>query len=70
MTKIKHTLNFITEIDETTQEPAALKLLSLDKQEQIDLLEGMLKVLLVPQIKPIIDELNKNNSFATLKVVG
>jgi hypothetical protein len=70
MTKIPHTLQFITEIDETTQDPTALRLLALDKAEQIALLEGMLQELLVPTLKPILDELNKNNSFATLKVVA
>jgi len=32
------------------------------------MLEGMLKELLAPMIQPALDELNKGNSFATLKV--
>ncbi len=67
MKTIEHTLRFITELDETN--PTSQQLLSLDKDKQIELLEGMLQTLLVPSILPIIDDLNKNNSFATLKVV-
>jgi hypothetical protein len=67
MKTIEHTLRFITELDETN--PTSQQLLSLDKDMQIELLEGMLQTLLVPSILPIIDDLNKNNSFATLKVV-
>jgi hypothetical protein len=65
---IKHSLQFITELDETN--PTAQKILALDEKMQIDILEGMLKCLLVPAIKPAIDELNAGNSFATLKVVA
>jgi hypothetical protein len=67
MKTIEHTLRFITELDETN--PTSQQLLSLDKDMQIELLEGMLHTLLVPSILPIIDGLNENNSFATLKVV-
>lgn len=67
MKTIEHSLRFITELDETN--PTSQQLLSLDKDMQIELLEGMLHTLLVPSILPIIDGLNKNNSFATLKVV-
>jgi hypothetical protein len=65
---IKHSLQFITELDETN--PTAKKILALDEPMQIAMLEGMLKDLLVPAIKPAIDELNAGNSFATLKVVA
>lgn len=68
MKTINHTLNFATELDETN--PVAKRLLKLSEQEQIEILEGMLQELLVPQIQPIIDELNKGNSYATLKVVA
>lgn len=68
MVKIPHTLQFVTELDET--HPTARLLLSLTKAEQIAMLEGMLKSLLVPALAPAIDELNANNSFATLKVVA
>ena len=67
MKTVEHSLRFITELDET--DPTAQQLLSLDKDMQALLLEGMLHTLLVPDIMPIIDNLNAGNSFATLKVV-
>jgi hypothetical protein len=66
MVKVEHNLKFVTEFDET--HPTARLLLSLPEAEQIAMLEGMLKSLLVPTLAPAIDELNANNSFATLKV--
>jgi hypothetical protein len=68
MVKVEHNLKFVTEFDET--HPTARLLLSLPKAEQIAMLERMLKSLLVPKLAPAIDELNANNSFATLKVVA
>ena len=67
MKQIEHSLKFITELDEN--DPTAKRLLSLPKEMQIAMLEGMLKSLLAPTLKPAIDELNENNSYATLKVV-
>ena len=64
---VKHSLQFITELDETN--PTAQQLLALPEQMQIAMLEGMLKELLAPTLQPAIDELNAGNSFATLKVV-
>ena len=64
---VKHSLQFITELDETN--PTAQQLLALPEQMQIAMLEGMLKELLAPALKPAIDKLNENNSFATLKVI-
>jgi len=66
MKTITHSLQFITELDET--HPTAIRLLSLPDEMQVHMLEGMLKELLAPMIKPAIDELNASNSFATLKV--
>ena len=68
MKLIKHSLQFVTELDETN--PTAQQLLALPEQMQIAMLEGMLKELLAPAIQPAIDELNAGNSFATLKVVA
>lgn len=68
MKTIKHSLHFITELDETN--PAAQQLLSLSKLDQVKILEAMLKELLVPAISKQIDELNAGNSYATLKVVA
>ncbi len=67
MKTIKHSLQFITELDETN--PTAQRLLSLDEPMQIAMLEGILKQLLGPALKPAIDELNAGNSYATLKVI-
>ena len=64
---VKHSLQFVTELDETN--PTAQKLLALPETMQIAMLESMLIDLLAPAIRPAIDELNAGNSFATLKVV-
>jgi hypothetical protein len=68
MVKVNHSLKFVTEFDES--HPTARLLLSLPKSEQVAMLEGMLQELLVPALKPAIELLNENNSFATLKVVA
>ena len=64
---VKHSLQFITELDETN--PTAQRLLALPQEMQIVMLESMLKSLLAPALQPAIDELNAGNSYATLKVV-
>ena len=66
MIKIPHSLHFVTEVDES--HPTARLLLSLSETEQVAMLESMLKDLLAPALKPAIELLNENNSFATLKV--
>ena len=66
MKQVKHSLEFITEFDETN--PVAMRFLELSNEIQVTMLEGMLKSLLVPRIQPALDELNENNSYATLKV--
>ena len=66
MVKIPHSLNFITEVDET--HPVGMQLLALSKEMQKEMLEGMLKQLLAPAIQPVIDNLNANGSYAILKV--
>jgi len=68
MTKVEHSLKFVTEFDET--HPIAQRFLSLDKDSQIAMLESMLKDLISPAIQPAIDELNANGSYAILKVVA
>ena len=65
---IQHSLNFITELDETN--PTAQRLLALTEKEQIVMLEGMLKSILLPKITPVIDEVNAGGSWAILKVVN
>jgi len=66
MVKVPHTLQFVTEFDET--HPTAQRFLSLDKDEQVQMLESMLKDLLAPKIQPAIDHFNENGSWAILKV--
>ena len=68
MKQIKHSLEFITELDE--ENPTVKALLALPEEMQIAMLEGMLKELIVPKLKPIIDEVNEGNSYALLKVVA
>jgi hypothetical protein len=66
MTKIYHSLQFVTELDET--HPIAQQLLALPTIDQVTMLESMLKELLAPRIQPMLDTLNEGNSYATLKV--
>jgi hypothetical protein len=66
MTKVEHTLKFVTEFDET--HPIAQEALSIPHSDLIAMLEGMLKDLLVPAILPVLDEINANGSYAILKV--
>ena len=66
MKTIKHSLQFVTEVDETN--PTAQQRLALPETMQIAMLEGMLKSILVPALKPAIDEVNAGGSWAILKV--
>jgi hypothetical protein len=66
--EIKHSLNFVTVVDET--HPIGMRLLALDNEMRKTLLEGMLKELLAPKIQPVIDELNERGTYAILKVVA
>lgn len=66
MVKVNHSLQFVTELDET--HPVAMQLLALSEEMQVFLLEKMLKELLAPKIQPVIDEINENGSYAILKV--
>jgi len=66
MTKVEHSLRFVTEFDET--HPVAQQFLQLDKGSQILILESMLKDLIAPAIKPELDKINANGSYAILKV--
>ena len=64
--EIKHSLNFVTLVDET--HPVGKQLLALSQEMQVAMLEGMLKELLVPAIAPVIATLNERGSYAILKV--
>jgi hypothetical protein len=66
MTKVEHSLKFVTEFDET--HPIGKQALSIPHSDLIAMLEAMLKDLLVPALIPVIEEINKNGSYAILKV--
>ncbi len=68
MTKVEHSLRFVTEFDET--HPVAQRFLMLGKEAQVEMLEGMLKDLIAPAIQPAIDEINAGGSYAILKVAN
>jgi len=66
MIKVEHALKFVTEFDET--HPVAKQFLRLDEISQIHLLESMLKDLLIPALKPKLEEINARGTYAILKV--
>ena len=66
MKTITHSLKFVTELDETN--PIAQQLLALDEITQVAFLESLLKELLAPALAPALEEANKGNSWAVLKV--
>jgi hypothetical protein len=66
MTKVEHTLKFVTEFDET--HPVAQQALSIPYSDLIAMLEGMLKDLVAPALGPILDEINARGTYAILKV--
>jgi len=68
MVKVNHSLNFVTEFDET--HPIAKQALAIPHADLIAMLEGMLKDLIVPALLPTIEDINKNGSYAILKVVA
>jgi hypothetical protein len=66
MTKVEHSLKFVTEFDET--HPVAQQALAIPHSDLIAMLEGMLKDLLVPALGPVLDEINARGTYAILKV--
>jgi hypothetical protein len=67
MTKVEHSLKFVTEFDET--HPVAQQALAIPHADLVAMLEGMLKDFLVPAIGPVLDEINERGTYAILKVV-
>ena len=63
---IKHSLHFITEVDET--HPVGMQLLRVPELMRTQMLEAMLKELLAPYLQPEIDRINERGSYAILKV--
>ena len=66
MTKIEHSLKFVTEFDET--HPVALQALSIPHSDLVEMLEGMLKELVAPALGPVLEEINERGTYAILKV--
>ncbi len=66
MVKVEHSLKFVTEFDEN--HPVAQRFLSLEKYDQIHMLEHMLKDLIAPVIEPEMKRINENGSYAILKL--
>jgi hypothetical protein len=48
--------------------PLQKKILQLTEAQQIFMLEQLIKEVLTPRLQPILDEINKGKSWATLKV--
>ena len=68
MTKVEHSLKFVTEFDET--HPVSQQFLALNKVDQIEMLESMLKEMVGSKIQPILDHINENGTYAILKVAN
>jgi hypothetical protein len=66
MVKVNHSLNFVTEFDET--HPIAKQALSIPHSDLVAMLEGMLKDLVVPALASTLEEINARGSYAILKV--
>ena len=66
MTKVEHSLKFVTEFDET--HPVALQALSIPHSDLVAMLEGMLKELVAPALTSVLDEINARGTYAILKV--
>jgi hypothetical protein len=65
MKTIKHSLEFVTELDES--DPTAKRLLSLNENESQLLLKSMLVSLF--SLDELIEKVNENNSWAKLKLI-
>ena len=64
---IEHNLKFVTDFQD--DHPVTAQMLNLPESMRIQMLESMLKDLIVPKLKPILDEINEGGSYAILKVV-
>ena len=63
---VEHSLKFVTEFADN--HPVTAQMMAMPESMRIELLESMLKELLTPRIQPALDEINKNGSYAILKV--
>jgi len=66
MIKVNHSLNFVTEFDET--HPIGKQALSLPHSDLVAMLEGMLKDLVVPALASTLEDINARGTYAILKV--
>ena len=66
--EIKHSLHFVTVVDET--HPVGFQLVNLETEMRKVMLESMLKELLAPRIQPALDEINERGTYAILKVAN
>jgi hypothetical protein len=64
--KIEHNLKFVTEFADS--HPVTAQMLNLPEPMRIIMLESMLKELIAPKLKPILDEINEGGSYEILKV--
>jgi hypothetical protein len=64
--EIKHSLHFVTVVDET--HPVGMQLLKVPELMRTQMLEEMLKELLAPYLQPEIDRINERGTYAILKV--
>jgi hypothetical protein len=65
---VEHSLKFITEFAEG--HPVTHQMQMLDESMRVQMLEGMLKELVGSRLGPILDEINKNGTYAILKVAN
>ena len=63
---IEHNLKFVTDFQD--DHPITVQMLNLPESMRIQMLESMLKDLVAPRLKPILDEINAGGSYAILKV--
>ena len=63
---IEHNLKFVTDFQD--DHPVTVQMLNLPESLRITMLESMLKELIAPKLKPILDEINAGGSYAILKV--
>ena len=67
MVELKHSLNFVSEIDENSRLGKMLISLPADKQKAM--LEDALKDAILPTLLPELKRINEGASWAVLKVV-
>jgi hypothetical protein len=64
---IRHSLDFETVLDEDSE--AYETILQMPEEYVKAMLEQMLKDLVAPALKPVLENLNKNGSWAILRLV-